>query len=104
MVRAPRMAKRPYRRSAPNEPWLASGPSENRPWTPREFGILSVITILATATRLFRVEIWPFTADEVVTWRGITNGLAAPFHSFDAVVSGHPLVVALMRWLLELGV
>ena len=60
------MAKRPYRRSAPNEPWLASGPSENRPWTPREFGILSVITILATATRLFRVEIWPFTADEVV--------------------------------------
>jgi len=102
--RTARMVRRPHRRRTATEPWLAFGTPAGRPWTPRQLGLLALVALVATVARLFRVEIWPFTADEVVTWRGVTAEDAASFASLDAVLSGHPLVVWTMRWLLDSGV
>lgn len=83
----------------------ASGAAPGSGWTARDLAMLAAITASAAALRLWGIEQWSWSDAEATTWRALTQPFAAESGGFTATgESRHPLVYALVRWLLAAGV
>lgn len=73
------------------------------PWTQRQLAVLLGLVVIAAVLRLLRVEAWSFGGSEVATWAAMTRPFAGSAGIEDPYAL-HPLVVMLMRALLDTGV
>lgn len=82
------------------------GPEEHRPlpFTGRQLWLLTAITLLAGALRLWRIDAWGLWVDEAHTWRDVTLPMTGEWSFANSSVRWYPLSFLTLRWLLDLGV
>lgn len=76
----------------------AAVPVLSSPFTARHWGLLAAITVLGTALRLLRLDVWSFWVDEAHTWRDAT--LASETFWTTSNQRWYPTSYALLRWML----